>query len=66
MSHRVDKDGMQIESEIAQHLVHKSDFNFVNTHLLNYVSYRIGRLGNHGNMSSELPEKGKMHCKQGY
>jgi len=53
---RMDADIMQIESEIAQHLVNKLDFNFVKMHLLNHVSDHIRQLGNLSNVSSELPE----------
>jgi len=36
--HRVDEGKTHIESEIAQHLVNESDFNFVKMHLLNHFS----------------------------
>jgi len=42
----VDEGKTQIESEIAQHLVDKSDFNFVKIHLLNHFSYHIRQLCN--------------------
>jgi len=52
---RVDEDKMQIESEIAQHLVDESDFHFVKMHLLNHFSDHIRQLANLVNVSSELP-----------
>jgi hypothetical protein len=64
--HRVDKDKTQIESEIAQHLVDKSDFKFVKMHLLNHFSHHIRQLGNLLNVSSELPDKAIMDLKQAY
>ena len=63
---RVDEDKTQIESEIAQHLVDESDFNFVKMHLLNHFSDHIRQLGNLLNVSSELPEKAMMDLKQAY
>jgi len=60
---RVDEDKMQIESEIAHHLVDQSDFNFVKMHLLNHFSDHIRQLGNILNVSSELPEKAMMDLK---
>jgi hypothetical protein len=66
MSHHVDEKKMQIKSEIAQHVVDEADFNFVNMHFQNHLSYHIRQLGNHGNISSELPVKGSMHFKQRY
>jgi hypothetical protein len=63
---RVNKDKTQIESDIAQHLVDESDFNFVKTHLLNYFSDDICQLGNLLNVSSELPAKATMDLKQVY
>jgi hypothetical protein len=62
----VDEDKTQIESEIAQHLVDESDFNFVRMHLLNHFSDHICQLGNLFNVSSELPEKAMMDYKQVY
>jgi hypothetical protein len=38
-----DEAKMQIKSEIAQHLVDESDFNFVKMHLLNHFSQHIRR-----------------------
>jgi len=55
--HCVDEDTMQNESEIAQHLVDKSDFHLVKMHLLNHFSDHIRQLGNLLNVSSKLPEK---------
>jgi len=60
---RVDEDKTQIESDIAQHLVDESDFNFVKMHLLNHFSDHIRQLGNLLNVSSELPEKAMMDLK---
>jgi len=54
---RVDEDKMQIESEIAQHLVNESDFSFVKMHLLNHFCDHIRWLGNLLNVSSKLPKK---------
>jgi hypothetical protein len=54
---RIDEDKMQIESEIAQHLVDESDFNFVKMHLLKHFSDHICQLGNLLNISSEMPDK---------
>jgi len=63
---RVYEDTMQIESEIAQHLVDESDFNLVKLHLLNHFSDHIPWLGNVLNVHSELPEKAMMDLKQAY
>jgi hypothetical protein len=61
---RVDEDKMQIDSEIAKHLVAESDFNFVKMHLQNHLSDHIRQLGNNLNGSSELPVKGMMDLNQ--
>jgi len=45
--HRVDEEKAQIESEIAQHLVAESHFNFVMMHLRKHCSDHIRQLGNH-------------------
>jgi len=63
---RVDADKMQIRSEIAQHLVDKSDFNFVKLHFRNQFSDHIRQLGNILNVSSELPEKAMMDLIQAH
>jgi len=63
---RVDEDKTQIQSEIAQHLVDESDFNFVKMHLLNQFCNHICQLGNLLNVSSELPGKAMMDVKQAY
>jgi len=63
---RIDEDKMQIDSEIAQHLVDESDFNFVKMHLLNHFSDHIRQLRNLWNVSAELPEKVMMHLKLPY
>jgi len=62
----VDDDKMQMESEIAQHHVDKSDFHFVKIHLLNHFSNHIILLGNLLNVQSELPEKAMMDLKPAY
>jgi len=53
----------QVESYIAQHLVHKSDFNFVRKHLLNHFSDHIHQLGNFLSVSSDIPEKAMKDLK---
>jgi len=63
---RVDDDTMQIEFDIAQHLVYESDFNFVKMHLLKHFSDYIHQLGNLLNVSSNLPEKARMDLEQAY
>jgi len=62
----IDEDKTQIESEIAQHLVDESDFNFVKMHLLIHFSDHIRQLGNLSNVSTALPEKAMMDHKQAY
>jgi len=62
----IDEDETQIDSEIAQHLVDESDFNFVKMHLLDHFSDHICQLGNLWNVSSELPEKAMMDLTQAY
>jgi len=62
----VDEDIMQIESEIAQHLVNESDFNFVMMHLLNHFSDHICQHVNLSNAYSELPARAMMYLKQAY
>ena len=62
----VDVDKTQIESEIEQHLVDESDFNFVKRHLLNHFSDYIHQLGNPLNVSSELTEGVMMNLEQAY
>jgi len=61
-----EEDKMQTESEIAQHLVDKSDFNFMKMHLLTHFSDHIRQLGNLLNVSSEHPEKAMMDLVQAY
>jgi len=63
---RIEEDKMQIESEIAQHLVDESDFNFVKMHLLNHFSENICQLGYLWNVSSKIPDKVMMDLKQAY
>jgi len=62
----VDKDKLQIESEIAQHLVDELDFTFVKMLLLNHFSDHIRQLGNLINVCSKLPEKAIIDLKQVY
>jgi len=62
----VDEDKMQSKSEIAQHLVDESDFNFVKMHLLNHFSDHPCQLGNLLTISSELPEDAMTDLKQAY
>jgi len=62
----IDEDKMQIKSKITQHLLDESDFNFVKMQLLNCFSDHITQLGNHGNVSSELPRQAMMDLKQMY
>jgi hypothetical protein len=64
--HHIDEDEAQIKSEIAQHLVDYSVFNFVKMHLLQHFSDHICQLGKLLNASSELPEKAMMDVKEGY
>jgi hypothetical protein len=64
--HRFDEDKTQIESEIAKHLVDKSDFNCVKMHLLNHFSDHIRQVGNLLNVNSELPERAMMEFKQSH
>jgi len=42
----IDEYTAQMKSEIAQHLVNKSDFTFVKMHLLNHFADHIRQLGN--------------------
>jgi len=60
----VNADKMQIESEIAQHVVDESDFHFEKMHLRNHFSNHIYQLGNLLNARSELPERVMMDCNQ--
>jgi len=62
----VDEHTLEIELDIAQHLVNKLDFKFVTMHLLNHISDDIRPLGNLLNASSELPERAMMILKQAY
>jgi hypothetical protein len=57
---------MQIEADIAQHLVDESDFNFVKMHLLNHFSHHICQLGNLVYIRSELPDKVMMDLNKAY
>jgi len=59
----VHEDKMQMQSDIAQHVVDESDFNFVKMHLLNHFSEHILQLGNLFNASFELPERLMMDFK---
>jgi len=60
----VDEDNTRKESDIAQHPVDESYFNFLKIHLLNHFSDHIKQLGNLLNASSELLEKLMMDQKQ--
>jgi hypothetical protein len=62
----INKDKTQCQSEIAQHRVDQSEFNFVNMHLLNQFSDHFRQLGNLCNAFSELPEKAMMDLKHLY
>jgi hypothetical protein len=53
---------MQFESETAQHLVDKSDVNFVKIHLLNHFSDQIRHVANLLIPSFEIPERTMMDC----
>jgi hypothetical protein len=57
---------MEINSEIAQHEVNKSDFNFVKMHPVNHFCDHISQLGNNFNACSELPDRVIMDLKQAY
>jgi len=61
-----DDDEMQIESQIAQHLVDESDFNLVKLPQWNHFSDHIRQLGNFLNASSELPDRAMMELKHAY
>ena len=63
---RFDEVKIPIKSEIAQHLVDESDFNFGKVHLLNPFSNHICQLCNLSNAISELPERAIMDLKQAY
>jgi len=62
----VDEDKIQIYSEIEQHLVDKSDFNFLKLHPLHYFSDHYRPIGSLSNASSKLPERVTMNQKQVY
>jgi len=62
----VDEHQTQIKSQIAEHLVDESDFNFVMMPLLNHFSDYFRQLGNFLNICTELPEKVMMDHKQAY
>jgi len=61
-----DEDKMQIESEIEQHHVEESNFNFGKMRLLNHFSDHILQLGNLIDASSELPGRVMMDLEQAY
>jgi len=63
---RIDEDKLRIMSEIAQHLMDESDFNFVKMHLLIIFSDLIHQFGNLINVSSKLPERVMMDHNQVY
>jgi len=56
----VNEDTTQMESDILNHPVEKSDQSFVRMHLLNHLSDHISQLGNFINVSSKLPETAMM------
>jgi len=64
--HCIDRDRMQMESEITQDLVDKSDFKVMKMHLLNHLSDHVGQLGSLLNASSELPDWEMKHLEQAY
>jgi len=64
--HRLNEDKMLIESEIAQHLVDKLDFNFGKMHLMSHFSDHINQPRDRINVSSELPEHARMDFIQVY
>ena len=66
MCHRVDEDKTRIVSDIAQHLVDKSDFHCVKMLLVSHFSDHIHPFGNLLNVGSALPEKVMMDLKQAY
>ena len=55
-----------MESWIAQHLLDQLDLICVKMYLLNHFSDHISQLFNLGNVSSELPERVMINCKQVY
>jgi len=57
---------MQTESDLAQHLVDKSDSNSVKMHLLNLFWDHIRQLGNLVNACSEHPERVIRELEQEY
>lgn len=59
-------DSTQIKSDLAQHLVVRSDFICVKMPLLNRFSGHIHQLENLWNWSSELPERMMIDLKQMY
>jgi len=63
---RVDEDKTKNESDNAQHLVDKSDFDCVKMHLVNQYSDHIRQLGDLLNASSELPERAIREIEQAY
>lgn len=62
----IDEDRLQSWSEVAQHLVNESDFNFVRMHLLNHCFDNTRLLGNLSTASSQLPQRAMMELKLAY
>jgi hypothetical protein len=56
----------QIKSEIGQHHVKESGFNFVQMDLLNHSSGEIHQLGNLSNIFPALPQNAMMDLEQAY
>jgi len=57
---------VEIESEIAQHLVNESTLNILIIHLLNHFPDHLRQFANFENVSFELPEKAMMDSQQVY
>jgi len=62
----VNEDTIQIESEIPQYRVDKSDINFVRVHFLNHVPDHNCQLGNLSYACSELPDTVMKYPKPAY
>jgi len=63
---RVDEDEVYRESNIAHHLVDKSDFIFLKMHHLNHLSDHIHQLGGLLNICYKVSEKAMIDLKQAY
>jgi hypothetical protein len=64
--HCIDEDEMQIDSEVTQYVVDKSDLKCVKMHCLNNISDHIRKDGNQLYVSSELSAKAMMDVIQAY